>query len=75
MCTFISYLRVTMSNMGNSNETIQILSPFVIIDILFGGSSREGDELLELRFGANEWNVLPQKLNQPRGGHVVIPIP
>ena len=47
--------------------------------ILFGGynhdkKSRE-DKILELRFGANEWTVLPQKLNQPRLNHVVIPIP
>ena len=44
--------------------------------ILFGGYNGDGkDEILELRFGANEWTVLPQKLNQPRSGHVVIPIP
>ena len=47
--------------------------------ILFGGynpdkNGRE-DKILELRFGANEWTVLPQKLNQPRIQHVVIPIP
>ena len=53
--------------------------------ILFGGwnydkSGREDfgdseDKLLELRFGANEWTILPQKLNPPRKDHVVIPIP
>ena len=47
--------------------------------ILFGGyntdKSGKEDKILELRFGANEWTVLPQKLNQPRSGHVVIPIP
>ena len=48
--------------------------------ILFGGYYGEldgdyRDEILELRFGANEWTVLPQKLNQPRDKHVVIPIP
>ena len=46
--------------------------------ILFGGYNRDKnaneDTLLELRFGANEWTPLPQKLKQPRGGHVVIPI-
>ena len=47
--------------------------------ILFGGyngdkRARE-DTILELRFDADEWTVLPQKLNQPRNGHVVIPIP
>merc|ERR1712062_198902 len=50
--------------------------------ILFGGSTFNKDDdilgtnkILELRFGANEWTVLPQKLNQPRQYHVVIPIP
>ena len=47
--------------------------------ILFGGKnwnkSGNEDKILELRFGANEWTVLPQKLNQFRAGHVVIPIP
>ena len=47
--------------------------------ILFGGyngnnGDRE-DKILELRFGANEWTILPQKLNPPRKDHVVIPIP
>ena len=46
--------------------------------ILFGGSigdyDRE-DKILELRFAANEWTVLPQKLNQARSRHVVIQIP
>ena len=47
--------------------------------ILFGGYNwdkyaRE-DDLLELRFGADKWTPLPQKLNQPRDSHVVIPIP
>ena len=46
--------------------------------ILFGGwneGTGKQDKILELRFGSNEWTVLPQKLNQPRGEHVVIPIP
>ena len=46
--------------------------------ILFGGwkfGKGKDDKILELRFGANEWTVLPQKLNQPRERHVVIPIP
>ena len=44
--------------------------------ILFGGSSYGGiDTILELRFNAYEWTELPQKLNQPRNSHVVIPIP
>ena len=46
--------------------------------ILFGGANMDKDDykdtLLELRFGANEWTPLPQKLKQPRSGHVVIPI-
>jgi len=47
--------------------------------ILFGGLKNDKghneDRILELRFGANEWTELPQKLNQPRSYHVVIPIP
>ena len=47
--------------------------------ILFGGWTGDNkayeDKILELRFGANEWSVLTQKLNQPRSEHVVIPIP
>ena len=47
--------------------------------ILFGGynidkHARE-DTLLELRYDADEWTVLPQKLKTPRREHVVIPIP
>ena len=47
--------------------------------ILFGGrnddkSANEGT-ILELRFNADEWTPLPQKLNQPRKQYVVIPIP
>jgi len=48
--------------------------------ILFGGTNADKfyaneDKILELRFGANEWTIHPQKLNQPRKKHVVIPIP
>ena len=47
--------------------------------ILFGGwnedkNAKEGT-LLELRYDADEWKILPQKLKQPRQDHVVIPIP
>ena len=46
--------------------------------ILFGGynsdKNEEEDTILELRFDADEWTELPQKLNQTRYGHVVIPI-
>ena len=46
--------------------------------ILFGGWNRDKpgpeDTLLELRFGADNWTILPQKLKQPRDNHVVIPI-
>ena len=46
--------------------------------ILFGGwnddKSAKEDTLLELRFGADNWTILPQKLKQPRRDHVVIPI-
>ena len=48
--------------------------------ILFGGRNEDKrasfeDTLLELRFGADNWTILPQKLKQPRQDHVVIPIP
>ena len=47
--------------------------------ILFGGYNwdkvAKEDTLLELKFGADKWTPLPQKLNQPRDFHVVIPIP
>ena len=43
--------------------------------ILFGGYGKgKEDTLLELRFGADNWTILPQQLKQPREGHVVIPI-
>ena len=41
--------------------------------ILFGGEGGSGDTILELRYGSNQWIELPQKLNQPRSYHVVIP--
>ena len=44
--------------------------------ILFGGFNKgKEDTILELRFDADEWIELPQKLNKPREGHVVIPTP
>ena len=47
--------------------------------ILFGGfnywdKGAKEDTLLELRFGADNWTILPQNLKQPRRNHVVIPI-
>ena len=46
--------------------------------ILFGGYNGdkrvEEDTLLELRYGSDKWTILPQKLNQRRSQHVVIPI-
>ena len=46
--------------------------------ILFGGYNWDmyanKNTLLELRFGADNWTILPQKLKQPREEHVVIPI-
>ena len=46
--------------------------------VLFGGYNRDKrsveDTLLELRYGADKWTILPQNLKQPRGHHVVIPI-
>ena len=47
--------------------------------ILFGGwnddKGTKEDTLLELRFGADNWTILPQKLKRPRNLHLVIPIP
>ena len=49
--------------------------------ILFGGYNEDkgqqgnrDDTILELRFGADNWTILSQKLKQPRMSHVVIPI-
>ena len=46
--------------------------------ILFGGWNIDKyvfeDTLLELRYDSDKWTTLPQKLNQPRKSHVVIPI-
>ena len=46
--------------------------------ILFGGWNEDKDDredtLLELRFGADYWTILPQELKQPRNNPVVIPI-
>ena len=45
--------------------------------ILIGGGNFGGehkDTVLELRVGANSWNVI-RKLKVPRSAHVVIPIP
>ena len=38
----------------------------------FGGAYR--DDILELRVGANSWNIIG-KLKIPRSGHVAFPIP
>ena len=46
--------------------------------ILFGGYNwdkrAEEDTILELRYDSDKWTILPQKLNQRRSQHVVIPI-
>ena len=44
--------------------------------ILFGGKidDKIDDTILELRYGSDEWTTLPQKLQQSRSDHVVIPI-
>ena len=47
--------------------------------ILFGGYNGDKhayeDTILELRYDSDKWTTLPQKLKQPRWGHVVILIP
>ena len=46
--------------------------------LLFGGLSNENayeDRILELRAGANSWNILNITLENGRFGHVVIPLP
>ena len=45
--------------------------------LLFGGSSDENfyeDRILELRAGANSWNILNITLQIKRGMHVAIPL-
>ena len=41
--------------------------------LLFGGSGEIQDRILELRAGANSWNILNITLNNRRCQHVVIP--
>ena len=48
--------------------------------ILFGGDVSENsykheNRILELRAGADSWNILDVSLNYGRGSHVVIPLP
>ena len=45
--------------------------------IIAGGLNYDGDgsDIIELRAGARNWTFLEQKLNQPRYGHVIIPLP
>ena len=45
--------------------------------LLFGGTSDENskeDRILELRAGANSWNILDITLENGRNRHVVIPL-
>ena len=45
--------------------------------LLFGGDSGGNsyeDRILELRAGANSWNILDITLENGRTGHVVIPL-
>ena len=45
--------------------------------LLFGGINSNGgyeDRILELRAGANSWNILNITLEKPRSSHVVIPL-
>ena len=45
--------------------------------ILFGGLSDENEyvnRILELRAGADSWNILDVSLENARGSHVVIPL-
>ena len=43
--------------------------------ILFGGWSTEQEKrILELRAGANSWNILDITLENARSSHVVIPL-
>ena len=46
--------------------------------IIAGGENDDSERLtdiIELRAGARNWTFLEQKLNQPRSGHVIIPLP
>ena len=46
--------------------------------LLFGGSGhnggRSGHEILELRAGADSWNILNVTMKHERNRHVVIPL-
>ena len=42
--------------------------------LLFGGEGEIQDRILELRAGANSWNILNITLEKPRSQHVVIPL-
>ena len=42
--------------------------------ILFGGKPRGGNKILELRAGADSWDVLNVTLKNARDSHVVIPL-
>ena len=46
--------------------------------LLFGGTSPENEgkekRILELRAGADSWNILNVTLKNARNGHVVIPL-
>ena len=61
------------------SNSAMVTSPDGRSVILFGGWNGDTnfnvDTILELRFGADNWTILPQKLKQPRQDHVVIPIP
>ena len=47
--------------------------------IIAGGfnddDARPKSDIFELRAGAKNWTHLEQKLNPPRKGHVIIPLP
>ena len=47
--------------------------------IIAGGQKYYGgqtlSDIIELRAGAKNWTYLEQKLNRPRYGHVIIPLP
>ena len=40
-----------------------------------GDSQEESSDIIEFRSDTQNWTILEQTLNQPRYGHVIIPLP
>ena len=47
----------------------------IIAGGLNGDTGKQSSDIIELRSDTQNWTILEQKLNQPRYGHVIIPLP